>query len=165
MFIARQWIRHRAACLAGDARLAFDLPSAEERGRRQYHAVTISDFHRMWHEGTQHAMAKKKPSYLERIELEREYTIPELSRLVDRREETLRNYVRDGALQARRTTSADPRTPTIFVSGASWKTFATKEHVAKVDMKPRLQRMKLRSCDEAPARSSTPTWSTFGRAA
>jgi thymidylate synthase (FAD) len=149
MFIARQWIRHRAACLAGDARLAFDLPSAEKRGRRQYHAVTISDFHRMWHEGTQHPLAKKKPSYLERIELEREYTIPELARLVDRREETLRNYVRDGALQARRTTSVDPRTPTIFISGASWKTFATKEHVAKVDMKPRLQRMKLRSCDEA----------------
>jgi len=148
MFIARQWIRHRAACLAGDARLAFDLPGAQKRGARQYHSVSIADFHRMWHEGTEHPLAKKKPAYLERIDLDREYSIPELAQLVDRREETLRNYVRDGALDARRVTSSDPRTPTIFVSGSAWKAFATREHVAKVDMKPRLREMRLRSCNE-----------------
>jgi thymidylate synthase (FAD) len=148
MFIARQWIRHRAACLAGDAKLAFDLPGAEKRGRRQYHAVALRDFHRMWHEGTQHTLGKKKPSYLERVELAREYTIPQLAQLVDRREETLRNYVRDGALAARRTNAAGPHTPTIFVSGKQWSDFATKEHTAQVDMKPRLRQMKLRSCNE-----------------
>jgi len=121
MFIARQWIRHRAACLAGDARLAFDLPGAQKRGGRQYHSVSIADFHRMWHQGTEHPFAKKKPAYLERLELDREYTIPELARLVDRREETLRNYVRDGALDARRTTATHPHAPTIFVLGSAWK--------------------------------------------
>jgi thymidylate synthase (FAD) len=149
MFIARQWIRHRAACLAGDAKLMFDLPSAEKRGRRQYHAVPIREFHRMWHEGTKHPLAKKKAAYLERIESGREYTIPELARLVDRREETLRNYVRDGVLRARRVeASSDPRIPTIFVSGEAWAEFATQPHTATVNMKPRLQAMKLRSCDE-----------------
>jgi thymidylate synthase (FAD) len=148
MFIARQWIRHRAACLAGDAKLAFDLPGAEKRGRRQYHSVAIADFHRMWHEGTQHPLAKKKPAYLERLDPEREYTIPELARLVDRREETLRTYVREGALAARRTTSSDPKAPTIFVSTDAWRDFATKEHTAKVDMQPRLRAMRLRSCNE-----------------
>ncbi len=148
MFIARQWIRHRAACLAGDARLAFDLPGAAKRGKRQYHAVSISDFHRMWHQGTQHPMAKEKPSYLERLEPKREYTIPQLALLVDRREETLRNYVRDGALEARRTTARDPKAPTIFVSGSAWKAFATREHTATVGMQGRLREMQLRSCDE-----------------
>jgi len=148
MFIARQWIRHRAACLAGDARLAFDLPGAQKRGGRQYHSVSIADFHRMWHHGTEHPFAKKKPAYLERLELDREYTIPELARLVDRREETLRNYVRDGALDARRTTATHPHAPTIFVLGSAWKAFATREHVAKVDMRPRLRDMRLRSCNE-----------------
>jgi thymidylate synthase (FAD) len=148
MFIARQWIRHRAACLAGDARLVFDLPGAERRGRRQYHPIAIGDFHRMWHEGNSLPLAKKKPSYLERIELEREYTIPELSQLVDRREETLRNYVRDEVLVARRVHTVDPRLPAILVSGRAWRDFATREHTLKIDIKPRLQRMKLRSCDE-----------------
>jgi thymidylate synthase ThyX/predicted transcriptional regulator len=148
MFIARQWIRHRAACLAGDARLAFDLPGAAKRGKRHYHSVPIAQFHRMWHHGSQHPMAKKKPAYIERLELEREYTIPELALLLDRREETLRNYVREGALEARRLTSSDPKARTILVSGAAWRAFATREHVATVDMKPRLREMRLRSCDE-----------------
>jgi hypothetical protein len=108
MFIARQWIRHRAACLAGDAKLAFDLPGAAKRGRRQYHSVPIAEFHRMWHQGTEHPLAKKKPAYLERLELTREYSIPELARLVDRRQETLRNYVREGVLAARRTSASTP---------------------------------------------------------
>jgi thymidylate synthase (FAD) len=148
MFIARQWIRHRAACLAGDARLAFDLPGAARRGKRHYHAVSISDFHRMWHQGTQHPMAKKKPSYLERLEQEREYTIPQLAQLVDRREETLRTYVRDGVLEARRTTESDPKAAKIFVSGAAWRAYSTREHTAKVNMRGRLREMQLRSCDE-----------------
>ncbi|MCC6898292.1 MAG: FAD-dependent thymidylate synthase, partial [Polyangiaceae bacterium] len=54
MFVARQWIRHRTACLAGDALLYFDLPGAEKRGRRQRHNVSIADFHRMWTQGTEH---------------------------------------------------------------------------------------------------------------
>src|SRR5690242_9339214 len=43
MFVARQWIRHRTACLAGDARLSFDLPGAERRDRRQHHTLTIGE--------------------------------------------------------------------------------------------------------------------------
>jgi thymidylate synthase (FAD) len=148
MFVARQWIRHRSACLSGDARLAFDLPGAEKRGQRQYYGVSIKDFHRLWHEGTQHPHAKKKPAYLERIDLEREYTIPELAGLLDRREETLRTYVRDGVLAARRVPTKDPKARSIFVLGAAWKDFATKEHVARVDMRARLRKMRLRSCNE-----------------
>jgi flavin-dependent thymidylate synthase len=48
MFVARQWIRHRSACLAGDAELVFDVPGAERRGRRHVHRVSIEKFHRMW---------------------------------------------------------------------------------------------------------------------
>src|SRR5262249_20816221 len=43
MFVARQWIRHRSACLAGDARLWFDLPGAKYRGRRQLRSISISE--------------------------------------------------------------------------------------------------------------------------
>src|SRR5581483_4517560 len=86
--------------------------------------------------------------YVDRLELDREYTIPELAQLLDRREETLRNYVREGVLDARRQVAVDPRTPTILVSGRAWREFATREHTATVGMKSRLQRMHLRSCNE-----------------
>jgi thymidylate synthase (FAD) len=148
MFIARQWIRHRSACLAGDAELWFDLPSATKSGWRRRLSMPISKFHRLWHDGTQHPIVKKKPLYLDRIDRLREYTIPELARLVHRREETLRNCVRDGSLKARRVTQDDRRLPAIFVKGDAWHEFATKTHQARVPMRARLAKMKLRSADE-----------------
>src|SRR5690349_22351984 len=48
IFVARQWIRHRTACLAGDTRLSFDLPGAERRGCRRHYAVSIERFYRLW---------------------------------------------------------------------------------------------------------------------
>jgi thymidylate synthase (FAD) len=147
MFVARQWIRHRSACVAGDAELWFDFPGAKRRWRRRY-TMTISKFHRLWHDGTTHPIVKKKPKYLERVSLDREYTIPELSKLVHRREETLRNCVRDGSLRARRLTVTDPRQPSILVKGTDWHDFANKVHQAHVPMRDRLARMHLRSVDE-----------------
>jgi thymidylate synthase (FAD) len=148
MFVARQWIRHRSACLAGDAELWFDLPGASRRGQRQRLSMPISKFHHLWHEGTRHPIVKKKPLYLDKVDPSREYSIPELARLVHRREETLRNCVRDGSLRARRVPQKDPRIPAIFVPGDAWHEFATKTHEARVDMRDRLKRMKLRSVDE-----------------
>jgi flavin-dependent thymidylate synthase len=59
IFVARQWIRHRTACLSGDSELIFDLPGAQRRGRRQCHRVAIEKFHKLWHEGTTHPMRKR----------------------------------------------------------------------------------------------------------
>src|SRR5688572_23533987 len=41
IFVARQWIRHRAACLTGDAKLYFDLPNALASGRRSRRSVEL----------------------------------------------------------------------------------------------------------------------------
>jgi thymidylate synthase (FAD) len=151
MFVARQWIRHRTACLAGDAELIFDLPGAGRRGRRQCHRVPIAKFYRMWHEGTSHPINKKKPSFLDRVDCERRYTIPELARLVGRREETLRNYVRDEALAGERISGKSKAECSIVVTGRAWHDFANQTHEARVRMRERLSRMKLRSCDESNA--------------
>src|SRR5437867_1594902 len=148
MFVARQWIRHRSACLAGDARLWFDLPGAARRGRRSRLSVPLSKFHRMWHEGTRHPQFKRKPLHLDRVEIGMSYTIPELARLVERREECLRSYVRNGSLCATRVPQRDPRRPSIFVSGSAWHEFAKTVHMARVNMRDRLKRMQLRSVHE-----------------
>ena len=46
MFIARQWVRHRTACLAEGTEVHFDLPGAEARGRRQLHRLPIGEIWR-----------------------------------------------------------------------------------------------------------------------
>ena len=43
MFVARQWVRHRTACLAEGTEVYFDLPGAEVRGRRQPYKLRIEE--------------------------------------------------------------------------------------------------------------------------
>ena len=51
IFVARQWVRHRTACLAGDSLLSFDFPGAEIRVGRQHYEVAIADVYERWHSG------------------------------------------------------------------------------------------------------------------
>lgn len=60
MFVVRQWVRHRTACLGGESLLYFDVPSAVAAGGRKRHNIALKDFHRMWHEGTTHPIGKHK---------------------------------------------------------------------------------------------------------
>ena len=46
MFVARQWVRHRTACLAEGTEVFFDLPGAEARGRRQLYKLPIEEIWR-----------------------------------------------------------------------------------------------------------------------
>ena len=46
MFVARQWVRHRTACLAEGTEIHFDLPGAEKRGRRQLYKLRIEEIWR-----------------------------------------------------------------------------------------------------------------------
>src|SRR4029453_16755330 len=114
IFVARQWIRHRTACLTGDTVLSFDLPGAGPRGRRQHHRMTLEKLHRLWHQGLQVRQVKRKPCFVERTDPDRTYDIPTLARTVERREETLRTMIRDGYLHAERHQGR------IHVSGRSW---------------------------------------------
>jgi flavin-dependent thymidylate synthase len=158
----RQWIRHRTACLAGDSVLYFDLPGANRRGRRQRHNVAIEDFFRMWHEGTVSKFsAKRKPTFSERVDADQRYTIAQLARLVERREEDLRNMVRDGRLKGVRERGR------IHVLGREYLNWANSLHTLRVSARDRLRRMRLRMCDEAGGEIShtqvSDVWSTGKR--
>lgn len=52
IFVARQWLRHRSACLDGSARLHFDMPSgsrSDTHGPYNPYKMTIAEFHEKWH--------------------------------------------------------------------------------------------------------------------
>ena len=150
IFVARQWIRHRTACLSGDTKLYFDPPNAIRRGGRSRHSRRLDHIHRLWTEGSSHrAGGKKKPTYTERIEPDRWYSIPELSKIVERREEVLRTYVTKGHMAARRVPSKDPRVRQIFVLGSAYVEWAERTHDVRVPYRDRLARCLLRMCDES----------------
>jgi thymidylate synthase (FAD) len=148
LFVARQWLRHRIACIAGDAQLYFDLPNAVAKGKRHRYSVSVAEFYRRWHKGIWITIDKKKDGFLDQVDPEVTYTVPQLSKLVHRREETLREYVRKGWLRACRIETNDPRKPSIFVHGRDWHDYANRQARAQMSIRDRLAQMQLRMCDE-----------------
>jgi len=148
IFVARQWIRHRTACLAGDTELWFDLPNGIKRGGRSRSSMRLDRFHREWHQGSSHPIGKHKPTYVEDVDPERWYSVPELAKIVHRRPESLRNQIRDGFVEAAKRPTKDPREPQLWIKGSAWHEFANYTYTAKVDLQDGLSRRLLRHCDE-----------------
>ena len=148
IFVARQWIRHRTACLSGDTELWFDLPNGRRDGGRARSSMSLERFHKEWHEGSTHPIGKHKPTYIEDVDPERWYSVPELAKIVHRRPESLRNQIRDGFVEASKRATKDPHEPQLWIKGSAWHQFASYTHVAKVDLQDRLSRRLLRHCDE-----------------
>lgn len=144
----RQWIRHRSACLAGSTELYFDMPGAAGRGGRRLQKTTIADLYRRWHQGSTHAIPKKKPTFVERVVASRQYTVAELAQLVERRPEDLRNTIRSGHLRATRIPVSDPRQPAIRILGADWHTYAETQFHVTNSLRSRLETMRLRQVNE-----------------
>ncbi len=167
IFVARQWIRHRTACLTGDTKLYFDLPNAVRRGGRSRHARSLADLHRLWHEGSTHPIMKKKPTFIERIDPERWYSVPELAILVERSEENVRTYAVQNRIAHRRVKQSDPRKPQIFIQGSAYIEWARAVPMARVRIRKRLERAMLRQCDERTGEIThtriTDIWSTGTR--
>lgn len=164
IFVARQWIRHRTACLAGETVLYFDLPGGLRRRGRARFNMPISKLYRLWHEGTTHPLGKKKRTYIEVIDPEREYTVPELAKLTYRRQETFRNVIAAGRLLAEKRRPRTPTSPQLFIRGSAYIAWAQRVLTARVDMRPRISRMRLRMCDETTGEivhtQITDVWST-----
>jgi flavin-dependent thymidylate synthase len=150
IFVARQWIRHRTACLAGNSVLYFDLPGGRaEGGKFRRHNVSIEKFFDMWHNGTvQTRIAKRKPAFAERIDPDRIYTVPELAALVERREESIRNLIRQAGLQAIRVPVSDPRQSALHIKGQAWLDWAAQPKEQRFPIRDRLRRMQIRMCNE-----------------
>ena len=140
----RQQIRHRTACLAGGTELYFDLPGAEARGRRQLSKVRLDDLHRRWTGGTVSRFdPKRKPTHLDRVDAAAEYSVPELAKLVERREECLRNMIRGGYLAGRKEGGR------LVIRGRDWHAWAARGNTLRVPHRDRIRGMRLRMCDEA----------------
>lgn len=62
IFIARQWFRHRFACVTDDTILYFDLPKGQGIGSRRGYRMRVDEFNRKWHFGAKPIPHWKKPT-------------------------------------------------------------------------------------------------------
>jgi thymidylate synthase (FAD) len=163
IFVARQWIRHRTACLTGDTKLYFDLPNAIRKGGRSRRSASLERLHRLWHEGTILRTAKKKPCFVDRIDAQTVYTVPQLAALTERREETIRTLIRVGAVRAERRFTTI-KAPSLFIRGSDWHKYAETSHENRIPGDRSIRRAQLRMCDESSGEilhtRITDIWST-----
>lgn len=144
IFVARQFVRHRSACLTGDNLLWFDLPNAISKNKRHRYNVKIEDFYNKWYNGADAIPLKKhKDTYINKIDPSRYYTVAELSGLINRRKETIRNYIRKHLIKSNR-----DKNSLITILGSDYIEWAKKTNTININIKDRLQNMLLRSCNE-----------------
>jgi flavin-dependent thymidylate synthase len=149
IFVARQWLRHRSACLAGDVKLYFDQPSALPRGTRKRLAMRVDEFYRKWHDGYTHRARRRKTLRPELVDADTEYSVSQLSSLVGQRAESIRNLLREGRVPYRRATWSSPTTPVLFVKGSDWLDYIAERPRVRKSLRDRLKNMNLRMCDES----------------
>lgn len=143
IFVARQWVRHRTACLSGDTNLIFDLPKGAKNNNYSAFPKTIKEFYDLWHYGiVQEKNNLHKKIDLSLIEDNKEYSIPELCKIIDRKEASMYEAIRNGSLKYIIVNNKK------HVVGKQVKLWANKKHTHKINMRSRLKNMKLRSYDE-----------------
>lgn len=72
IFVARQWIRHRTACLTGDMPLTFDLPAAAGAGRAKRYYLTVKEvFDRFQPTENKQRPDKQRNNYFKRDRVKR----------------------------------------------------------------------------------------------
>lgn len=149
IFVARQAMRHRTACLAGDALLYFDEPAAVASGTRKSRRMSIEEFHRKWHEGAVQYLGPRRTPISGTVEPNREYSVSELARVTGRRAESIRKLTGSGLLAHRRELRSGPTSPEIFIRGSAWLQYQQRLTPVRRELRPRLRRMNLRMCNEA----------------
>jgi len=78
IFIARQWLRHRTACISGDTLLNFD----GNDDSLSHYPMTVSDFYKKWHNPQILPSGNRKDTNVTLIDPDLSYTALELSSLL-----------------------------------------------------------------------------------
>ncbi|NJO65397.1 MAG: hypothetical protein HC836_47080 [Richelia sp. RM2_1_2] len=143
IFVARQFIRHRTACLSGNVELWFDEPASLMKNKRKLKKMSIEEFYKKWHYGAKPFLAhRKKDTYIDKIDSNFEYSIAELSSIVKRTKSYIRNMIKSGSLMAIKDGDS------YKIKGENWKNWAEKEFKHVMPCKNNLKKMQLRMCDE-----------------
>jgi len=149
IFVARQIVRHRTACLSGDTKLWFDEPAAISKGKRKRSSLSIKEFNDKWHNGaTSVYNPKRKDCCLEKIDLEKYYTVPQLAELINRTDEHVRGWLINGNLKGHKVKINSITDCSWRILGKDWADFSKKQKYWHNDLKCILSKRNLRMCDE-----------------
>jgi thymidylate synthase (FAD) len=148
ILVMRQWIRTRTACLSGDTLLYFDEPAAIKNNTRKIRRISIKDFYNNWTNGFMQTGGLRKDGYIENLKDDKEYSVSELSKLVYRNPESIRNLIYQNKLNCNKSIPKSPTDPVYKITKQQWFNYVIDRPIYYLDGKNVLKNMNLRSCDE-----------------
>lgn len=160
IFVVRQHIRHRTACLTGDMMVSFDLPGSLNgleyvNGISNNHGylMSIEDIFNKWHGKIEERSRKSEyvnriKSSLSLIEDDKFYSSTELSKILSIDKNHITKESRSGGLKSMQSKKGAPR---IFLGKDVKEHYGNKILEKKknfVDYRSRISKMKLRNVNE-----------------
>ena len=158
MFVARQWVSHRTACLSGDTRLSFSLVGDKPDSIGSHYYRSIKKIHDMWHGKIEQRSGNGKSWKslgTEGIDPQKVYSPSQLGRISGKRAEYFRAAATSGILQHTRNYSATGNTPIIQITGQQYLDYIEyikSEPIPTRKINPminRIKNMNIRYMDES----------------
>lgn len=155
IFVMRQLVRHRTACLSGGTNLHFTLPAKANQQLlpvKGSYKMKISEFHNKWHQGSNSVRSKKHyyERYIEKFDLIQDYetySIRSIAKLIKSSESFIQKGISDNSLVSTKNINGRRE-----ILGSDFKIWITNKSNEFFDMhqpmRDRLAKMNLRSVDE-----------------
>lgn len=145
---------HRVFCLAGDARLDFELPAKFSTGARRVHSMSLREFADKWHNGAiEGASSRHNGRALDHLDATRIYSAAEIAKELGMRgASNLNALCRDGAIFGARKRGRE-----WVAYGRYWMEWRSATGTRRFDLKDRLSKMRIRQLDERTGEVVTST--------
>jgi hypothetical protein len=144
-FIHSEFMTHRTFCIAGSARLDFDLPTPAPGQARKMYSMTIAEFVDKWHNGAAKSVASRhNGQFLNSIDDHTIYSAREISNILGHKHAlninaACRNGFVVGATKVGRVWTAN---------GSAWKAWRNASGYRSFSVRKRLARMRIRQVNE-----------------
>jgi len=144
-FIHSEFMTHRTFCIAGSARLDFDLPTPGPGQARRVHSMTIAEFVDKWHNGAAKCVASRhNGQFLDSIDDRTIYSARDISNILGHKHAlnintACRKGFVVGASKVGRVWTAN---------GAAWKAWRHASGSRRFSLRKRLEQMLIRQVNE-----------------
>jgi len=150
-FIHAEFMTHRVFCLAGDARLDFDMPAKSHGRSRRVHSMTIREFVNKWLDGSEEHRTPRHSGKFLSLPSRSYYTAKEVANELGLASaNNLNNACRLGKVA-----DAEKQAGQWVAPAESWEAYRNNNGTRSYSLRSRLAEMNIRQINEATGEIQT----------
>lgn len=139
-----EFMTHRTFCLAGDARLDFDMSSKSSNGSRRVHSMSIKEFVEKWLDGAQEHKPSRHNGRFLSLPSRSSYTAKEIADALGFKNALNLNH----ACRSGKVVGARKEAGQWVADADAWEAYRNKTGVRRFSLRSRLAGMNIRQINE-----------------